>query len=130
MTHEDTGQIDQASLPLTSKSLLQNVLESVVDQTLDHLENHPNLYSINDVNTLHALSNKFNERVQVIQKKITHPTSDALSQISPSKTFAVENNDRETNVSDAHSGEPIHWDEKQSHVTRAQHEQETMEVST
>ncbi len=124
MTNGNSVQMEQASFPSTLKSLWSNVLESIVNQTLDHLESHPNLYSITDLNTLHALSNQINVRVQAIQRNVSHLASESNKCSSTSYTAIEEDkSNREiTSLDGDHIDDAIHEKEKQSEEKNAQHE--------
>jgi hypothetical protein len=119
--------MDKASIPSTSSSLWHNVLESIVNQTLDHFESNPNLYSITDLNTLHALSNQINVRVQAIQRNVSHLASEiSQSNESPSpscKTTSEDKSNRELTSSDeSQIGDAMYEDEKHNYKKKAQHE--------
>ena len=129
MTYEGEARRDDSAL-----SLLRNVFESVVDRTLDHIENHLNVYSISDLNALQSILNKINERLQLIQTKLIQPEIEKdvplgnHSSTSPIKATLDNDQARESNASDNHSRQPIDWDGKDTNITMAQNKDITIDV--
>jgi len=120
MTVDENGQMDQIST-----NPLYNVLESIVNQTLDHIENHPNLYSTYDLNTLHAFSNKFSERVQTIHRNLSRlVTENSNRSASPCKAIEEECNSRikasKSNVDVHHFGEARQEEEDEKQIRNSE----------
>ena len=135
MAHEDVGSLGGDETELSASRLLQSLLESVLDRTLSHLENHPNVYSISDLHILHTLSSQINQRIELIQNRFQYPEDLKSAQVQIHSQSLSNSTIREKSVSETYPSEnenrsiDIDWNAKDEYVTKAQHEYISFEVS-